>query len=66
MEDTLFITSLIVLGTGAALAAAGSVSFFVRAVLNKKAWDGLTRPLLATGAIVAIVGLILLYFTYPK
>ena len=66
MENIGLIVSLGVFGLGAVLLALGSFSFKFRAITNKKAWDGKTKPLLLWGLLFTLVGLGLLYFTYPR
>lgn len=48
----LFIAGLLGLGIGGA-------SFKIRAVFNKKAWGGITKPFLLVGIFLAIVGLVI-------
>lgn len=43
---------------GLLIAAAGGISFQWRALRNKPAWDGHTRPLLVWGCIILVIGII--------
>jgi len=44
----------------------GGIMFRVRAVLNKPAWNGGTLPLIFIGLVVALIGGVLLWVTYPR
>ncbi|MDR2378387.1 MAG: hypothetical protein LBD70_03020 [Bifidobacteriaceae bacterium] len=57
--------SLAVFGVGALFLALAGIMFRIRAIANRKAWDGGTVPLTVIGLIVAAVGLALIYFNYP-
>lgn len=54
----LFWASLVIMAIGVLLLIAGGISFQWRALNNKPAWDGHTRPLLAWGIVVFIIGII--------
>lgn len=56
--------SIIILFTGFALLAISAISFRIRALLNKKAWQGATLPFLWTGLLATAIGLIMLLLTY--
>lgn len=56
----LFWAGLVVLTVGVLLLIAGGISFQGRALKNKPAWDGHTRPLLIWGIITFIIGIIAL------
>jgi NADH:ubiquinone oxidoreductase subunit 2 (subunit N) len=66
MENIGLVISLGVFGLGAVLLGLGSFSFKFRAVTNKKAWDGKTKPLLLAGLLLTAVGIGLVYLTYPR
>ena len=61
----MFHLGLVILSVGAVFAALGSISFKFRAITNKKAWDGKTRPLLFFGAILIVIGMAIMYIFYP-
>ena len=65
MRHTFLIISVVVLLVGIVLLATGGIIFRVRAVTNKKAWNGGTKPFILTGLIVFAIGLIGLLITYP-
>ena len=56
--------AIVVFIVGLALLALSGLSFRIRAIANKPAWNGLTRPLLLFGLIIFAVCLVLLYFAY--
>lgn len=60
----MLIISLIIFGIGAVIAGLGGFSFYFRAITNKKAWDGKTKPLILIGTIFLVIGLIMIYLTY--
>ncbi|MDR2381811.1 MAG: hypothetical protein LBE08_11705 [Bifidobacteriaceae bacterium] len=63
-EDWGLTAAIIVFGIGAALLAVAGIVFRVRAIANRKAWDGATVPLAVIGLIVTLVGVVAIYFTY--
>jgi uncharacterized integral membrane protein len=52
----MFTTSLIILGIGIVFLAMAGISFRLRAVFNKPAWNGATLPFLWIGLIFALIG----------
>ncbi|QIL46776.1 hypothetical protein G7081_06705 [Vagococcus coleopterorum] len=65
MEQTLFLISIAVLFLGFAFLGLSGGIFRLRALTNKKAWDGWTKPFLLIGAVLFLVGLVLVYIFYP-
>jgi hypothetical protein len=65
VDDLGLVISLAVFGVGALFLALAGIMFRIRAIANRKAWDGGTVPLTVIGLIVAAVGLALIYFNYP-
>ena len=65
MQENMFLISIVVLFISFLLLGLGGFSFKLRAVTNKRAWDGWTKPLSISGAILFIIALILLYTFYP-
>jgi divalent metal cation (Fe/Co/Zn/Cd) transporter len=63
--DILMLLSLAVLFVGVALLGTGCFIFVMRAISNKAALDGPTKPLIIGGAILTIVGIALVYSVYP-
>ncbi|MBL1226978.1 hypothetical protein [Enterococcus sp. BWR-S5] len=61
---TILIIALILLFTGIALLAAGSINYQIRAFYNKKAWNGLTKPYLWVGAPASLLGLLLIFINF--
>lgn len=49
----------------ALLALAGFI-FRVRALLNKRAWNGPVLPLSVIGVILLVISLVMIYLSYPK
>ena len=64
--DTFLAISLVVLFIGIALIAIGGISFRVRAITNKPAWNGITKPFILVGIAIFIVGIVLVYFAYSS
>jgi NADH:ubiquinone oxidoreductase subunit 2 (subunit N) len=56
MEKTLLFVSLALFVVGFALLALGSWSFWFRAVTNKQAWGGKTKPFLLWGTVLFVLG----------
>lgn len=56
------ILAIVVFVAGVLCLALGSISFRVRAIANKPAWGGATKPLLLAGILIFAAGLALLYF----
>ncbi len=65
MENTFFMISIAVLLIGMLCISVGGAIFKFRAFTNKQAWNGRTKPFLYTGIILFIIGLVLVYVTYP-
>jgi amino acid transporter len=63
--DMFLLIALVVLFIGVCLAGRGGICFRIRAVSNKRAWDGPVKPLLISGAVIMIIGIALVYFAYP-
>ena len=63
--NTVFNISIVVTLIGMVFLGLAGISFRLRALANKKAWNGLTLPFAIIGLPVLIVGLVMLYFTYP-
>lgn len=59
----LFICSIIITCVGVFLLMIGGGIFQFRAITNKKAWEGKTKPFLKLGLVVFIPGLIGLIIT---
>ncbi|MFT8532075.1 hypothetical protein [Bifidobacterium aquikefiri] len=57
MYMILFWTGLVVTIIGVLILVMGGVSFQMRALSNKKPWDGHTRPLLGYGLLTFIIGI---------
>lgn len=55
--DYLFWAGLVISIIGILLLMAGGVSFQGRALRNKPAWDGHTKPLLRWGMIILVIGM---------
>ncbi|MCH4209151.1 hypothetical protein [Bifidobacterium sp.] len=55
----LFWAGTVVLALGFILLVSGGVSFQVRAIRNKPAWDGHTRTLLVWGIAIFIIGVVM-------
>ena len=62
--DPFMLIAIIVLAAGGLLLFGSSMSFHFRAIANKPAWDGMTRPLLGIGAVVFVIGLVLVFLAY--
>lgn len=60
----LLIIALLLLFTGIALLAAGSINYQVRAFYNKKAWNGWTKPYLYAGVPASLLGLLLIFINF--
>jgi hypothetical protein len=58
------VVSLAVFGIGAVFLALAGGWFRVRAIANRKAWNGGTIPLTVVGLIFAGAGLVLIYINY--
>ncbi|HBU12339.1 MAG TPA: hypothetical protein DEB31_06315 [Clostridiales bacterium] len=58
--------ALIVLFTGVGFLALAGMVFHFRAIANKPAWNGMTKPFLLIGLIFLIIGLVLVYFAYKN
>ncbi|MDR2381836.1 MAG: hypothetical protein LBE08_11830 [Bifidobacteriaceae bacterium] len=64
MDDLGLLVSLAVFGVGVVLLAAAGIWFRLRAIANRKAWNGGTLPLALTGLVFAGIGLVLIYLNY--
>ena len=63
--DIMFTVAIVVTFVGIAFLGLAGISFRIRAITNKKAWNGLTLPLAIIGLPILIAGMALLYYTYP-
>ena len=64
--DVFMLIAIIVLGLGVLFLLLGSLSFRFRAMANKRAWNGKTKPLLGIGIVLLIAGIVLVYFAYKS
>ena len=58
--------SIILFCVAIALLGLGGFIFRVRALLNKRPWNGPVLPLSVIGVILSIVSLVMIYLSYPK
>ncbi|MBE9880896.1 hypothetical protein G8B51_15370 [Enterococcus casseliflavus] len=58
--------SIILFCVAIALLGLGGFIFRVRALLNKRPWNGPVLPLSVIGVILFIVSLVMIYLSYPK
>lgn len=58
--------SLAIFFIGVFLLAWSGANFDWRAVRNKRAWNGWTLPLLSVGLPLAIIGLVMIWATFPR
>lgn len=65
MQDKLFLVSVAVLMLGMLFIGISGGIFRLRALSNKRAWDGKTKPFAAIGIVLSLIGIILVYITYP-
>ena len=65
-QNQLLISGLVSFFCGVFLLGLSGMVFRLRAFRNKPAWDGLTRPLLLLSLPFLLVGLVLIYWFYPK
>jgi hypothetical protein len=56
--------SIAVWGVGALLLAIAGIIFRLRALANRRAWNGPVLPLVAFGLPIFAVGLVMIYLTY--
>lgn len=56
--------SIIIFGIGIIFIALGLASYSIRSFLEKEIWKGLTKPLLFSGLIITILGIIMIYINY--
>lgn len=61
----LFMISIFIFFIGAFLIGLSGMVYEWRAFTNKKAWNGLTKPLLFIGLPVTLIGIALIYLFYP-
>ena len=66
MEDIGLKVSLVVFGVGVLFLADASIMFRLRAIANRKPWDGGTLPLAAIDLIIFLIGVVLIYFNYER
>lgn len=64
-QQTLFLVAIAVLFIGFACLGISGAIFDWRAIRNKKAWNGLTKPFLVAGGLFTFLGLLLVYIFYP-
>jgi hypothetical protein len=60
------IVAVVILFIGFGSLALSGISFRMRALLNKRAWHGMTLPFLWIGLITAAIGLTILLLTYQQ
>lgn len=58
--------SILLFCVAIALLGLGGFIFRVRALLNKRPWNGPVLPLSVIGVILFIVSLVMIYLSYPK
>lgn len=58
--------SILLFCVAIALLGLGGFIFSVRALLNKRPWNGPVLPLSVIGVILLIVSLVMIYLSYPK
>ena len=66
MNQTILIIGIVIFFMGMICFSLGRSIFKGRALLNKKAWNGATKPLLVLGVLLGIIGLIIIVLTMPK
>jgi len=60
-----FSASIALFFIGVLMSSAAWVLFRVRAVMNRRAWNGGVLPLLVVGLIVTAAGMLAIWATYP-
>lgn len=55
----IFIIAIILLGLS-------GIIFRIRAITNKRAWNGPVVPLATMGLILFVISLVMIYFYYPR
>ncbi len=65
MNNLGFYLGLILIIVGIVFTGLSTGSFKLRALMNKKAWEGLTIPSLILGLVSLVLGAILLALNYP-
>lgn len=65
ISENMFIFSMVILIFSYLLLTLATYTFKFRAFTNKKAWGGKTKPLLVSGAILFLIGIVMTYLFYP-
>jgi hypothetical protein len=61
---SLFVVTGVIFGIGISFLLLAGMTFRIRAMLNKPAWNGKTLPFLFIGLAAFAVGIVMFYFAY--